>query len=70
MQPVKPEPIRLGPGHCCICPTICHHIGGPFLCPDHREAKRYDGRRDHADWCSRHDHEGMCLDRLLDRVLI
>ena len=30
--------------------------------------RRYDGRAEHADWCADHDHEGKCLDRLLERI--
>lgn len=27
-------------------------------------ARRYDGRIEHADWCSDHSHDGLCLDFL------
>jgi hypothetical protein len=25
----------LGGGHCCICTTVCGHIGGPYYCARH-----------------------------------
>jgi hypothetical protein len=30
--------------------------------------RRYDGGTEHADWCPDHEHEGKCLDRLLERI--
>lgn len=30
--------------------------------------RRYDGSTEHADWCPFGDHEGRCLDRLLESM--
>jgi hypothetical protein len=31
--------------------------------------RRYDGDTEHADWCrADDDHDGKCLDRLLEKV--
>jgi hypothetical protein len=31
----KPDPIRLGSGHCCVCAVTCNHIGPIRLCQTH-----------------------------------
>lgn len=28
--------ISLGGGHCCVCTSVCGHIGGPFYCSQHQ----------------------------------
>jgi hypothetical protein len=34
------------------------------------KVRRYDGGTEHTDWCVNHDHEGKCLDRLLERIVM
>lgn len=28
--------VNLGGGHCCVCNRVCHHIGGPWFCDEHK----------------------------------
>ena len=43
------------------CP-FCRNAGCD-QCSD-RPVRRYDGRTEHADWCSDRSHDGLCLDAL------
>ena len=35
MRIVDPPPVRLGPGHCCLCATTCNHVGPIQTCQAH-----------------------------------